>query len=204
MRIEPNGRQSFFPLPINKSTFLSSFNANEVYVMSNEIASPPAITARLRVDGDEVKEITEFVVSTTGGYWGETLVLPDGRILIGNSGQDGIQQFDSNGGESIGYFVSPDAGIRVRSMTYIPEIDKIITLGTDQQTISRIDLEGNIEDQVNAADFLFPSLWGVARMPGTTNIIVGSHDGPVETKTLSVSSMLPIFRSVRGIRNHRI
>lgn len=178
LRIAPDGKQTFYILPINKATFLSTFRPNEVYVMSNDIKTAPSSQWRIRVDGDQIVEETEFIVSQSVNFYGEALELGDGRVLIANSGTDGIQVYDRSGKQT-GMFVTTG---RFRSLTYIPELDKIIALGNDQQTISRFNMQGNLEESVNANDFFYPSLWGIARMPGTTKIILGSHNGPANTK----------------------
>ncbi len=178
LRIKPDGTQDFFIVPLNKVTFLSSFNANEVYIMSNNIPDPPSIQFRVRMSEDEVTDITEFVVSEEAGTYGEALVLPDGRVLIPGNTFDGIKVF-SQDGEEIGMFT--EEGV-YRSLTYVEEIDKVIASGSDQVTIHRFDMDGNLEDSLNTGDFLFPNLWGITTVPGTTDIILGSHDGPIETR----------------------
>lgn len=179
--LRPDGTQQSYlnVAPTNKATFLSTFHPNEVFIMSNSIQEGPSIHFRVRMNDTEVTEVTEFIVSQETNFFGEALELPDGRILIGSSGSDGIQIFDQDGGEAIGMFVEEN---RYRSLTYIPEINRILALRTDQSSIDRMDLEGNIEDTLVAADWFYPNLWGVARMPGTTKFLIGSHNGPEATQ----------------------
>ncbi|MBD3267672.1 hypothetical protein GF373_13465 [bacterium] len=167
--------------PTNKATFLSCYAPNEVFVMSNAQDAEMSYFYRVRVDGEKVVETTEFLLSELENVYGEALQLPDGRILAsGQNGDDpGIKVFDQDGGEPVGYFVEEG---NFRSLAYIPELDKIIALRTDQQTIARFDMEGNIEDELNLGDLFYPNLWGVAHIPGTTRIIFGSHNGPAATR----------------------
>ncbi|MEW6237754.1 MAG: hypothetical protein AB1656_20400 [Candidatus Omnitrophota bacterium] len=179
LRITGDGKQTFFGTPANKGTFLSTSNSGEVFIMSNAIETTPSIQYRIQVQGDEISEITEFILSQSLNFYGEALELPDGRILMGSNGEDGILVFSQDGGAPTGKFVQTN---RYRSLTYIPENQKIIALRTDQSTIDRFDLNGTLEDTINAADYLYPSLWGTARIPGTTKFLVGSHNGPAATK----------------------
>jgi hypothetical protein len=147
--------------------------------MSNSIAAAPSICYRVRVDEQKILDVTEFIVSQKVNSFGEALELPDGRILIGASEDDGISIFDKSGGEPVGKFV---ASGRYRSLTYCKQLNAVLAVGSDQRTLYRFDLQGNLEEQTDAGNYLFTNLWGVAAIPGTTKIIVGSHDGPPETR----------------------
>ncbi len=167
LRIEQDGTQTFFSTDLVKSTHLAAIGANQVIVNSN---SDDEILAQL-VDvtsGEAV--LTSF--NKTGH--GEALLLPDGRLLMGDNGTPGILTYDLSGGDPTGTLY--DDGRTVRSLTYNDEIGSVIALLQDQHTLIKVSLEGELEAEYDAEWDQFVSLWGIAEIPGTTKIILGSHN----------------------------
>lgn len=105
---------------------------------------------------------------------GEALMLPDGRLLMGDNGTPGIHIYDLSGGDPTGLFYDDER--TVRSLTYNDQIGAVIALLQDQHTLLRISMAGELEEEYDAEWDQFRNLWGVAQIPGTTNIILGSHD----------------------------
>ena len=168
LRIEPDGTQTFFPTDLVKATHLAAIGANKVILNSNH--TDDATLAQL-VDvtsGEAV--LTNF--NKTGH--GEALLLPDGRLLMGDSGTPGILTYDLSGGDPTGVFY--DDGRTVRSLTYNDQIGSVIALLQDQHTLIKVSLDGELEAEYDAEWDQFVSLWGIAEIPGTTKIILGSHD----------------------------
>ncbi|MGI6455097.1 MAG: hypothetical protein ACOX5R_05680 [bacterium] len=151
MRIAPDGTQTFHTLPpeeINKITVVSSFNANEVFVMRNTPLTPPTYHFRVRFDGDEIVDTTKFLVSADSGSFGEVLMLEDGTIWIPLQNQNQINVYSAEGGEPIGSIPTQKGYI---SFAYDPDKDYLLALVNGQKIIDKIDFEGNILDTMNFA-----------------------------------------------------
>ncbi len=168
LRIEPNGTQTFFPTDLTKATHLAAIGVNQVILNSN-FADDENLAQLVDVTSGEAV-LTSF--NKTGH--GEALRIPDGRILMGDNGVAGIQVYDIAGGDPTGVFY--DDGRTVRSLTYNDEIGAVIALLQDQGTLLRISLDGVLEEEYDSGSEGFGNLWGIAQIPGTTNIIMGNHD----------------------------
>ncbi|MBN2329130.1 MAG: hypothetical protein JXR73_18465 [Candidatus Omnitrophica bacterium] len=168
LRIDPDGTQTFVTADIIKGTYLAALGPNEVYISSN--AADASTPFRYVIENGEITDRAEFQKSGDG----EALRLPDGRLLQGDSGAPGIHIFDDAGGPPIGMFYNGDK--TVRSLTYNDQIGSVIASLHDQVTLQRISLDGELEEEHNAGDDGFGNLWGIAQVPGSTNIIMGSHN----------------------------
>ncbi len=167
LRIERDGTQTFFATDTNKVTHLAAIGANQVIVNSNH-ADFAHLAQLIDATGDE-PVLTDF--NKTGH--GEALMLPDGRILMGDNGAPGIHIYERSGGDPVGMFY--DDGRTVRSLTYNDEIGAVVALLQDQSTLLRISLDGTLEQEWDAANDNFYQCWGVAQVPGTTNVFLGNH-----------------------------
>lgn len=168
LRIDPDGSQIFVTADIIKGTYLAAIGPNEVIISSN--AADAGTPFRYVIENGEIVEWAEF---QKAGH-GEALRLPDGRILMGDNITPGILIFDETGGPSTGVFY--DDGRPVRSLTYNDQIGSVVASLQDQVTLLRISLDGVLEEEHNAGDDGFGNLWGIAQVPGSTNIIMGSHN----------------------------
>lgn len=149
LRILPDGTQQFFVLPatINKGTWISSDNPNEVFVMSNEQHPPfPSQSYRYRFQNGKISEPTLFNVTMTpqdngnGGY-GKALVLPDGRILIPSNTDHFINIYTEEGGDSIGRITTAKG---YRSLAYIAGTNYMLANTDDGITVDKITMDGSI------------------------------------------------------------
>lgn len=194
LRIKKDGTQDSWDLDIIKSTHLAALDTDVVMVNSN--AGDQNIAQRLDVSsGNPV--YTDFVKT---GH-GESLKLPDGRILMGQTAP-GILIFD-NAGTQTGVFYD-DGVTAFRSLTYNDEIGAVITSSQDQHTIMRISLAGELEETYDATDPFgtgegFTSLWGIAQIPGTTQFITGNHNVAALANTLGVFDALNLAAGPRLI-----
>lgn len=168
LRIERDGTQTSWDLDIIKSTHTAAIGVNDVIINSN--AGDAALAQRLQVDANGNATLTDFIKQ---GH-GEALLLPDGRIAMGDASDPGIILYDISGGDPTGKLFNDER--TVRSLTYNPEIGSIIALLQDQVTLLRISLDGNLEEEFDTSADGFTGLWGIAHVPGTSNIILGSHN----------------------------
>ncbi len=171
LRIDSEGNQQLFMADIIKITHLAAIGPGEVVVNSN--VDDQDVAWRYKIaDGD----ITEWSDYVKGGH-GEALLLPDGRLLMGDANNPGIHVYDKEeGGEPTGVFYNDDRV--VRSLTYNDEIGSVVASLGDQSTLVRISLDGELEEEYNAVEDGFTGIWGIAQIPGTTNFVVGNHDVP--------------------------
>lgn len=169
MRIEKNGTLMSWDLDLIKSTHTAAIGVNDVIVNSNA-QDDQNLAQRVQVDANGNATLTDFNKTQHG----EALILPDGRIAMGDNGDSGIILYDATGGDSVGKLF--DDGRTIRSLTYNPEIGSIVASLQDQHTLLRISLDGVLEEEYDTANDGFNNLWGVAHIPGTSNIILGSHD----------------------------
>ena len=191
LRIEQDGTQTFFPTTkLVKATHLAAIGANKVIINSNNVEDE--ILAQLVDVTSGTAVLTDF--NKTGH--GEALLLPDGRLLMGDNGTPGIHIYDLSGGDPTGLFY--DDGRTVRSLTYSDQIGAVIALLHDQHTLLRISLAGNLEEEYDADIDQFNNLWGVAQIPGTTNVIAGSHNIP------DIFNMMAIYNALDFASGPRI
>lgn len=195
LRIKSDGTQNSWDLDIIKSTHLAALDTDVVVVNSN--SGDQDIAQRLDVsNGDPI--FTDFIKS---GH-GEALKLPDGRILMGQTAP-GILVFDDNGNQT-GVFYD-DGATAFRSLTYNNDIGAVITSSQDQHTIMRISLDGELEESYDATDPFgtgegFTSLWGIAEIPGTAQIIMGNHNVAALANTLGIMDALNLAAGPRLIK----
>lgn len=168
LRIERDGTQTSWDLDLIKVTLTAAIGANDVIMNSN--ADDANLAQRVQVDANGNATITDFNKTS----YGEALRLPDGRIVMGDNGDSGILIYNESGGDPIGKLW--DDGRTVRSLTYSPEIGSIVGSLQDQETLIRVSLDGQLEEEFSTSADGFVSLWGVAHIPGTSNIILGSHN----------------------------
>lgn len=175
LRIERDGTQSTFNTDLIKITFLAATSANQVIVGSNVgdqndvLGGPDQSFAQMVEITNDGAELTTFNKSS----YGEALRLPDGTLLMGDNGLPGIHIYEETGGDSIGVFY--DDGRNFQSLTYVEAIDSIVALSQDS-TLVRISMDGEMEEEFDTSDDGFTGLWGIADIPGTNRIIVGSHN----------------------------
>lgn len=190
LRILPDGSIDFTTMPeeITKGTWVSSFNANEVFLMSNE--PPPSEDAahsfRFRFSGDEVVDITTFNVTTTlqgnGNYGsGKALALPDGRILIPSTEDPRINIYTDEGGDAVDSIATEK---NYRSLAYLEGSDEMLAIpGTG--TVDRISMDGEV---LGTFDFSLDGLGGVWNFTlfedGSERFIATNHNGPAATKSI--------------------
>ncbi len=167
LRIERDGTQTFFLTDLIKITFLVAIGPNQVIVQSNNDADYNLAQLVDATSGEAA--LTNFNKTS----YGEALLLPDGRLLMGDNGVPGIHIYEMTGGDPIGVFY--DDGRPIQSMTYNEQIGSIIALNQNN-TLLRISLDGTLEAEYDTSEDGFTGLWGVAQIPGTTNIILGSHN----------------------------
>lgn len=177
LRIKSDGTQDSWDLDIIKSTHLAALDTDVVMVNSND-GSDQDIAQRLDVTSGE-PVLTDFLKT---GH-GEGLQLPDGRILIGQTAP-GIPVYDQDGNQT-GMFYD-DGATAFRSLTYNEEIGAVVASSQDQSTIVRISLDGELEESYNASGDGFTSIWGIAQIPGTTQIITGNHNVADLANTLGI------------------
>lgn len=174
LRIDSEGNQNIWMTDIIKVTFLTAIGPDEVIVNSN--VADGNLAFGYKIEGDQMTGVTEFIKS---GY-GEALKLPDGRILMGDNAAPGIHVYDETGGEPTGLFsevANAEGEARVvRSMTYNEEIGAVIASLSDQSTLVRVNMDGEVEEEYNAVEDGFTGLWGIAQIPGTTQFIAANHD----------------------------
>ena len=168
LRIEKDGTIMSWDLDMIKSTHTAAIGANDVIVNSN--AADQTLAQRVQVDAAGNATLTDY---NKQGH-GEALLLPDGRLVMGDASDPGIIIYDLAGGDPTGKLW--DDGRTVRSLTYNPEIGSIVASLQDQETLVRISLDGQVEEEFSTAADGFVSLWGIAQIPGTNNIILGSHN----------------------------
>ncbi|RJP25794.1 MAG: hypothetical protein C4527_16475 [Candidatus Omnitrophota bacterium] len=167
LRIERDGTQTFFQTDTIKITFLAAIGPNKVIVNSN--ATDAALAQLVDVSSGSAV-LTNFNKTSHG----EALKLPDGRILMGDNGNSGILIYEETGGGPVGKFY--DDGRTIRSLTYSDEIGAIVASLQNERTLLRIGMDGILQEEYDAAADDFTGLWGVAQIPGTTKVIVGSHN----------------------------
>lgn len=182
LRILPDGTMSFHVLPVEvtKGTWVSSYNPNEVFIMSNEPVVPSE-SYRVRFSGNEISDITLFEVSETTQGDGKALVLPDGRILIPADDANHINIYNESGGKPIGQ-IATEKGYR--SLAYLEDSNEMLAIpGTG--TVDRLTMEGEI---VGAFDFSLDGLggvWNFTLIPdGSERFIATNHNGPATSKSL--------------------
>lgn len=191
LRIEKDGTQTSWDLEIIKSTHTAAVGINDVIVNSN---SPDQIIAqRLQVDANGNGTLTNF---NKVGH-GEALRLPDGRIAMGDNGSSGIVLYNESGGDPIGKLF--DDGRTIRSLTYNEQIGSIIATLQDQHTILRVSLAGVLEEEYDTTPDGFINLWGSAQIPGTHNIILGSHDAAASFNEVAIYNALDLAQPPRVI-----
>ncbi len=194
LRIKRDGTQDTWDLDILKSTHLAALETDVVMVNSN--VGDQDIAQRLDVtSGDPV--LTDFVKT---GH-GEALKLPDGRILMGQT-DPGILVFDDAGNQTGVFF--DDGETAFRSLTYNDEIGAVVASSQDQHTLMRISLDGELEETYDASDPLgtgvgFTSIWGIAQIPGSTQIIIGNHNVEALANTMGIFDGLDLASGPRLI-----
>jgi len=192
LRIEPDGTQTFFTTDLIKATHLAAIGPNQVILNSN--AGDDENLAQL-VDvtsGEAV--LTSF--NKTGH--GEALLLPDGRLLMGDGGAAGIHIYDLSGGDPTGIFYNDDR--TVRALTYNDEIGSVIALLQDGHTLLRISLDGALEEEYDAEPDGFSGMWGVAQIPGTTNIVLGAHNVAESFNEIAIYPALDLSSSLKVVQ----
>ncbi len=184
LRIDSQGNQQIFQTDITKVTFLTAVGTDEVIIQSNVATDNFALGYKV-----ENGEVVDSPYYEKTGY-GEALLLPDGRLLMGDHVTGGILLFDKAGGASTGMFsevLGADGNARtVRSLTYNNEIGAVIASLQDQHTFLRINLNGEIEEEYNGTADGFTGVWGVAQIPGTTQFITGNHNVADLANTLAI------------------
>jgi len=191
LRIDKDGTQTFTMADIVKGTYLAAIGPNEVVISSN--SGDAGTPYRYIIENGEITDWAEFQKSSHG----EALRLPDGRILQGDNGAPGIHIFDNAGGPPTGLFY--DDGRTVRSLTYNEEIGSVMASLQDQVTLLRIGLDGTLEEEHLAGDDGFGNLWGIAQVPGSTNIIMGSHNIDENRNRFAVYNALDLAAGPRII-----
>ncbi len=204
LRIAPDGTQEFFRLPkeITKCTWMSSFNANECFVMGNDPAvTIPSYATRVRFSGSEIADLTNFRVDDDEMGSGKAMIMPEGiipegNILIPNTNEPVINIYSSEGGE-------PNAQIDTekgyRSLAYFPDTDYFLAIpGTG--SVDQINFQGEV---LGTFDFTIDGLggvWNFTIIPPSVDdererFIATNHNGPQTTK-----SMVFIY-DVEGLTN---
>jgi hypothetical protein len=191
LRIEKDGTQTTWDLDIIKATLTAAIGVNDVIINSN--AGDANVAQRVQVDANGNATFTDF---NKVGY-GEALRLPDGRIAMGDNGDSGIILYNETGGDPIGKLY--DDGRTVRSLTYNPEIGSIVASLQDQHTLLRISLDGQLEEEFDTTADGFVNLWGIAQIPGTTNIILASHDAAAAYNEIGIYNALDLQEFPRVI-----
>jgi hypothetical protein len=82
---------------------------------------------------------------------------------------------------------------------YNDEIGSVIASLHDQVTVLRISLDGTLEEERNVGDDGFGSLWGVAQVPDSNNIILGSHNIDLNRNRFAVYNALDLAAGPRII-----
>ncbi|MFB3788780.1 MAG: hypothetical protein ACE15F_20670 [bacterium] len=197
LRIDNQGKQTFYITDIIKVTLLAVTGTDEVIVNSNAADANKAYGYKL--GAAEIASWTEFEKTS----YGEALKLPDGRILMGDNGVPGIHIYDAAGGAPSGVFSQAAGadgnGRAVRSLTYNEKMGALVALLQDQHTLLRINMNGEIEEEYNASADGFTALWGVAQIPGTTEFIVGNHDVAATANTFGIFDALNLAAGARLI-----
>ena len=185
LRIDHEGNQQIFSTDVLKVTFLTAIGPDEVIIQSNSTVDGNFALGYKVEDG----EVVDSPYYEKTGY-GEALLLPDGRLLMGDNVTGGILLFDKAGGVSTGMFsevLDADGNSRtVRSLTYNDEIGAVVASLQDQHTFLRINLDGEIEEEYNGTDDGFTGVWGIAQIPGTTQFITGNHNVVELANTLAI------------------
>ncbi len=191
LRIERNGTQTSWDLDLIKSTHTAAIGVNDVIVNSN--AGDETLAQRVQVDASGNATLTDY---NKAGH-GEALLLPDGRLVMGDNGDSGIILYDIAGGDPIGKLW--DDGRTVRSLTYNEEIGSIVASLQDQETLVRVSLDGELEEEFSTSTDGFVGLWGIAEIPGTNNIILGSHNVADSFNEIAIYNALDLTELPRVI-----
>ncbi len=187
LRILPDGSIDFTVLSeeVTKGTWVSSFDANEVFVMSNEPPSDPSPSHsfRFRYSGDEIVDTTLFNVSEAvkdnGSLSsGKALVLPDGRVMIPSEIENVIRIYESSGGDPVDQIETEKA---YRSLAYLEDSDELLAIpGTSY--VDRLDMEGNILGTFEFSMDGLGGVWNFTLIPdGSERFIATNHNGPADS-----------------------
>lgn len=197
LRIDKQGKQTFYITDIIKVTFLAAIGTDEVIVNSN--AADGNLAYGYQLGETDITRWTEFQKTS----YGEALKLPDGRIVMGDNGAPGIHIYDPAGGPPTGLFSlaagADGNGRTVRSLTYNDHMGAVVALLQNQHTLLRINLDGEIEEEYDASLDGFTNLWGVAQIPGTTQFLVGNHDVAAMANTFGIYDALNLAAGARLI-----
>ncbi|MBI1387282.1 MAG: hypothetical protein GC154_02395 [bacterium] len=189
LRIFSDGSIDFKTLPVevNKATWVSSFNANEVFMMSNDTRNQPVSQSyRLRFSGLELTNTTLFnlsaTVKTNGSLAsGKALQLPDGRILIPSESDVNIKVYSQDGGDPVGEITT---GKAYSSLAYLPASDELLAILPNNSAVDRINMEGTV---LGTFDFTLDGLGGVWNFTlmedGSERFIATNHNGPAGSKS---------------------
>ncbi len=189
LRIAPDGTKDFFVLPpeVTKGTWVSSYDPNEVYIMSNEPPPPlPSLMYRYSFTGDQISEPTLFEVSETpqangNGGNGKALEMPDGRIFIPNNTESVINVYDNDGGAPVDNI---ETETPYRSLAFIEGTEYLLA-NPNGTTVDRINFDGEIEGTFDFSLDFMGGVWNFTVLnDGTERFIVSNHNGPADSKNM--------------------
>lgn len=195
IRIAPDGSQTIYFSSIDKMTFLTVTGPNEVIASSN--GADANFANLMRIEGDDVVH-EEYFNKTS---YGEAIRLPDGRLLMADNGNSGIHIFVDGTSNSTGKLY--DDGRNFRSLTYNDEIGAVIAMLTNEQTLLRISLDGELEDEYDAGADGFTNCWDIEQIPGQAAFMIANHnigaDNPMRN-VIGVYNALDLQEPPRLIR----